>query len=143
MLSWYALTAHALAKRVALSLLASDEVRQPLSREIEFLETYRKMSWRKFLKYSYDILFAFSEMEQALSAKLEIVISSLDNMHNSNNDIVGVIEDFWARDNLFAFETAAYEQAVDKYLAKRTQITLWPVAFLFRFFDLPVIRFQR
>lgn len=143
MLSWESLLSHAIAKRQALlSLSRSGNFSSPrLSQETEFLTQHHKMSWRGFLKHGYDILFAFQEMEETLPQLVHEIVESIG--EHEREDIVSLLEDFWARDNLFAFETAAYEQAVEKYLKQRSSPSLWIASRLFRFLDLPMICFSR
>ncbi|WP_375793989.1 hypothetical protein O1W69_02105 [Chlamydia sp. 12-01] len=144
MLSWECLLSHAIAKRQALlSLSISGNLTLPrLSQETEFLTLHHKVSWREFLKHGYDILFAFQEMEETLPKLVHEILESIESNHEQET-IARSIEDFWSRDNLFAFETAAYEQAVEKYLKQRSSPSLWIASRLFRFLDLPMINFSR
>ncbi|WP_117274642.1 hypothetical protein [Chlamydia poikilotherma] len=142
MLSWECLLSHAIAKRQALLSLSVNFASPRLSQEAEFLTQHHKMSWRKFLKHGYDILFAFQEMEKTLPKLVHQILESIGE-HHECEAIVCSLEDFWARDNLFAFETAAYEQAVEKYLKQRSSPSLWIASKLFRFLDLPRIYFSR
>ncbi|MEF9496919.1 hypothetical protein [Chlamydia sp. 04-14] len=142
MLSWRCLLSHAIAKRQALLALSRDFASPRLSQETEFLKQHHKMSWREFLKHGYDILFAFQEMEETLPELFQEILDSIAE-HHEREDVVCSLEDFWARDNLFAFETAAYEQAVEKYLKQRSSPSLWLASRLFRFLELPMIYFAR
>lgn len=141
--SWKLLSRHAIAKRQALLSLAvcGGYSTTRLSQEIAFLTQYRHISWRQFLKYGYDILFAFNEMEDTQQQLLKEVLESLQN--RNEKEIILFIENFWASDNLFAFESTAYEQAVEKYLKQRSRPMLWLVSQVFRFLDLPVVCFSR
>ncbi|WP_348663269.1 hypothetical protein [Chlamydia vaughanii] len=142
--SWESLLSHAIAKRQALHSLAvlGNYTTERLSQEIEFLTQYHKVSWKVFLKHGYDILFAFSEMEESQGQLVHDILGAVE-QRNEEIEIIQSIEDFWASDNLFAFETAAYEQAVEKYLKQRSRPALWLVARIFRFLDLPDVRFCR
>ncbi|BAE80884.1 conserved hypothetical protein [Chlamydia felis Fe/C-56] len=144
MFSWEALLSHAIAKRRALlSLSILGKLTIPrLSQETEFLCQHHKISWRIFLKHSYDILFAFQEMEETLPQLVQEILEAVGENHEQES-IVRSLEDFWARDNLFAFETSAYEQAVEKYLKQRSSASLWVASRMFRFLDLPMIHFSR
>ncbi|WP_279447072.1 hypothetical protein [Chlamydia psittaci] len=144
MISWECLLSHAIAKRQALLSLASlGNIKiSRLSQETEFLLSHHRVLWRDFLKYGYDILFAFQEMEETLPQIVHEILETLGE-HHQQETAVQFIEDFWARDNLFAFETAAYEQAVEKYLKQRSRPSLWVASRVFRFLDLPVIHFSR
>lgn len=143
LLSWRALSNHAIAKRQALLALAGygGYSTDRLSHEIDFLNQYHHVSWRKFLLHGYDILFAFSEMEDTQKQQLQEILDAVQDI--GERDILQSIEDFWARDNLFAFEATAYEQAVEKYLKQRSRPIFWLVSKAFRFLDLPAVSFSR
>ncbi|WP_021828667.1 hypothetical protein [Chlamydia gallinacea] len=143
LLSWKLLSRHAIAKRQALLSLAvfGGYSTTRLSQEIDFLTQYHHISWRQFLKYGYDILFAFSEMEDAQQQLLKEILESLQD--RNEKEIIPFIEDFWASDNLFAFESTAYEQAVEKYLKQRSRPIFWLVSQVFHFLDLPAVCFSR
>ncbi|EPP36116.1 hypothetical protein CP10881SC42_0110 [Chlamydia avium] len=143
LLSWVALSRHAIAKRQALLSLAAlgGYPTARLSQEIAFLTQYHSISWKQFLKYGYDILFAFKEMEDTQRELLQEILDSLQD--RGEREIIQSIEDFWANDNLFAFESTAYEQAVEKYLRYRSRPTFWLVSKIFCFLDLPAVSFSR
>lgn len=138
-ISWEILLTHAIAKRQALlSLSVSPAHTHSLEQEIAFLNQYHHLSWRTFLKESHTILFALREMEESQEHTVKEI---LDSLHGEKS--ICAIEEFWAQDNLFSFETSAYEQAVDKYVKNRTRPSLWLAAQCFRFLDLPIIQFHR
>lgn len=143
MISWECLLSHAIAKRQALLSLASlGNIKiSRLSQETEFLLSHHRVPGEIFkirLRYS----FAFQEMEETLPQIVHEILETLGE-HHQQETAVQFIEDFWARDNLFAFETDAYEQAVEKYLKQRSRPSLWVASRVFRFLDLPVIHFSR
>ena len=143
-LAWKVLANHALAKRQALVSLAQllQQDASKIEKEIAFLSEHSSIPWRKFLRNGYTILFAFREMEESLPQFLAELLDSLDSCENQRQALLW-IENFWARENLFSFEIAAYEQAVEKYLKLRRQGSLWCAQHLFRFLDLPEIRLSR
>ncbi|WP_201456381.1 hypothetical protein [Chlamydia sp. 17-3921] len=143
-LAWETLVKHAIAKRQALISLAQllKKKHSLLEQEVAFLSEHQNMSWRVFLRNGYTILFAFREMEESLPQAMSELFEFLESCEDQDEALL-LIEDFWASDNLFAFETAAYEQAVDKYLKQRQQASLWFAQSLFRFLDIPEIRFGR
>ncbi|ANH78661.1 hypothetical protein [Candidatus Chlamydia sanziniae] len=144
LLCWEALVTHAIAKRQALITLGSfsSEENSQLIQEVDFLLKYHHVSWRMFLRKSYDILFAFKDMEDVLPQRLHDLLE-ISQQVNDQNDVLLCLENFWASDNLFAFETAAYEQAVGRYLQQRSRVSLCLVRWLFRFLNFPVIEFNR
>lgn len=139
--SWNILSGHALAKRQAMlgvSFLPAEE-RIRLNKEVRFLSEYHNVPWKRFLRYGYDILFAFQEMEESLPLRIQHIFSS----SNVQGEDYLRLEEFWARDNLFAFETTAYEQAVESYMRLRDKPTMRLSVWVFRFLDLPHIQFHR
>ncbi|AAD19003.1 hypothetical protein CpB0895 [Chlamydia pneumoniae TW-183] len=141
--SWYLLTVYALEKRhalLALSQLVGEEDAQS-QKEIDFLSQCDKLSWRAFLKNSYEIIPTFKEMEDLLSERVQGFLESIETIAEHDRAIL-CIENFWASKNLFDFEIAAYEEAVEKYLKLRQRAPLRLASKLFRFLDVPSIRFS-
>ncbi|WP_100934262.1 hypothetical protein [Candidatus Chlamydia corallus] len=141
--SWKLLTAHALEKRHALLALAQllGEEDAQSQQEIDFLSQCDRMSWRSFLKNAYDIMPTLKEMEKLLSERVKVYLESIENIVEKDRAIF-YIENFWASKNLFDFQIPAYEEAAEKYLKLRQQISLRIVSWLFGFLDLPSIQFS-
>lgn len=134
--SWELLISYAIDKRRALLHVAPKDLKISLEQELCLLTEAQHLSWKQFLANGYDLLLAVQEMEAVLPNKLGRILAHAD---------VGSLpqlEEFWARDNLFAFEATACEQAINTYLLKRSKPLLRLTTWLFRFRDLPKVRFN-
>ncbi|WP_213318039.1 hypothetical protein [Chlamydiifrater volucris] len=151
--SWVMLVGHAIKKREALislcRLSADPIIRSYLERllqEEKFLRKCIVLGKRVFLKQSKEIVLTFHEMEMEFLYRIQKLYSQFEKLSEdlpSWQEFKELSENFLAADNLFSFETMAFEQAVEKYEDLRTKPILQLAKEIFRFSAIPEVRFGR